>query len=170
MTALRDHRTHPRTPCLAHLEIDCMSCRTREHIQGTTFNMSDEGLYVEADRHLGRNARVIIQDVRDEGGVQSCVELKGNAGVVRWARHMEREGGTVFGYGIWLYYPDLAEGFDAIRDVTFFCDMCGRHVRIRDLKQQRGPLWMCPRCNAHIEHLPEVIEDDLDRYLVGNVL
>jgi hypothetical protein len=170
MTAIRDHRTHPRTPCLAHLEIDCMSCRTREHIQGVTYNMSDEGLYVEAARHIERGARIIIQDVRDEQAEQGCGELRGNAGVVRWIRHMERDGDMFFGYGIWLYYPDLAEGFDSMRDIRFFCDMCGKPVKIRELKQQKGPLWMCPRCNRHIEGLPDELEQDLDRYLVGNVL
>jgi hypothetical protein len=170
MTTFRDHRTHPRTPCLAHLEIDCMSCRTREHIQGVTYNMSDEGIYLEAERPLRAGAKVIIRDVHDEEREESCNVLKGNAGVVRWATTMERQAGQLFGYGIWLYYPDLTEGFEGLKDIRFYCDMCGKPVKIRDLRQQKGPLWMCPRCNDSMEHLPDVLEEELDRYLVGNVL
>jgi hypothetical protein len=170
MTTFRDHRTHQRTPCLGHLEIDCMSCRTRDHIQGVTYNMSDEGLYVEAEVRLGAGAKVIIQDVSDEAGDERCRVLKGNAGVVRWTRAMERGSSPLFGYGIWLFYPDLAEGFEGLEDIRFYCDVCGHRVKLRDLRQQKGPLWMCPRCNRNIERLPDVLEEELDRYLVGNVL
>jgi hypothetical protein len=169
MTTFRDHRTHGRIPCLAHLEIDCMSCRTSERIQGVTYNMSDEGLYVEAERRIGRGAKIIVRDVHDDDGLR-CGVLKGNAGVIRWARPMGRGEHRVFGYGVWLYYPDLAEGFEGLEDIRFYCDMCGRPVKIMDLKQQKGPLWMCPRCNRHMESLPDVLEEELDRYLVGNVL
>jgi len=83
---------------------------------------------------------------------------------------MERGHELLFGFGIWLYYPDLAEGFESLESIRFYCDMCGHPVRIRDLKQQKGPLWMCPHCNEYFEHLPDTLEEDLDRYLVGNVL
>jgi hypothetical protein len=170
MTTFRDHRTHMRTPCLAHLEIDCKSCRAQEHFRGVTYNMSDEGLYVESAFGIRPGAKVIITDVQGEDEEVKCSALKGNAGVVRWARPARRAAQQVFGYGIWLYYPDLAEGFEALKDIRFFCDMCGRPVKLRDLKQQMGPLWLCPRCNDSMEHLPDVLEEDLDRYLVGNVL
>jgi hypothetical protein len=170
MTTFRDHRTHSRTPCLAHLEIDCMSCRTRGHIQGVTYNMSDEGLYVEAERGLRPGAKVIIRDVQEEERDERCTILKGNAGVVRWTRAMAGQAHPLFGLGIWLYYPDLAEGFEGLSDIRFYCDMCGKPVKMRDLRGQKGPLWMCPRCNDSMERLPDVLEEDLDRYLVGNVL
>ncbi|HNY63819.1 MAG TPA: hypothetical protein PKM41_00145 [Deltaproteobacteria bacterium] len=170
METFRDHRTHPRTLCQAHLELDCLSCRTRDRVEAEMYNMSDEGLYAEAGRTLKPGAKVIIRDVHEETEDERCRVLRGNAGIIRWARPMERGHELLFGFGIWLYYPDLAEGFESLESIRFYCDMCGHPVRIRDLKQQKGPLWMCPHCNEYFEHLPDTLEEDLDRYLVGNVL
>lgn len=170
MSTFRDHRTHSRMPCLAHLEVDCKGCRTRGRIKGMMYNMSDEGLYLEAQGRVSPGSKVIIQDVRAQDEGDTYAALKGNAGVVRWARPIERQKRGLFGYGIWLYYPDLAEGFEALRDIRFYCDMCGQPVKIGNLKGQKGPLWMCPRCNDFVESLPDVLGEELDRYLMGNVL
>lgn len=168
MAQIRENRMHSRMYC--RIPLECLSKQSDQSFQATVFNVSDDGVYLEADRELRPGENILIHTAQEVPKEVTCKELEDNVGIIRWTRYMEQEGHHLFGAGLKLYYPDMMEDLKDLESLTYYCDMCGTTIRFTDVQQSKGIIWMCPRCNTYVENLPQALYETTSRFLIGNVL
>lgn len=50
------------------------------------------------------------------------------------------------------------------------CDLCGISTGVRCTMHHEGFIWLCPRCNYRINHLPEKLDEITELFIIGNAL
>lgn len=53
---------------------------------------------------------------------------------------------------------------------VYFCDMCGKVREVKEIEHHEGVIWLCPRCNNRINHLPEKLDEITELFIIGNAL
>lgn len=69
---MNDKRVSERTDCEAHVIIE--NCETGEYYDGSLYNYSQKGMYVELDYPLkiGSEIRIVIRKTKDSTHLESC--------------------------------------------------------------------------------------------------
>lgn len=67
-------------------------------------------------------------------------------------------------------HRELIEGHGRPKGIKCSCDMCGRTRDVKAIEHHEGPIWLCPGCNARVNHLPEKLDEITELFLIGNAL
>jgi hypothetical protein len=171
MAPFTEHRMHPRHKARIPSDVECVSCDLDECFRATICNVNGDGLYLESTHPLDMGEGILVHTLqRIPERFTDGRDIDANAGIVRWTKAMERNGGHLYGAGVRFFYPGTREDREAVSLFNSYCDLCSRAVGRKIGSQRDDFLWMCPRCNESIDHLPREIYRTTVRYLIGNVL
>lgn len=66
-------------------------------------------------------------------------------------------------------YPHYSDGI-YINNSDHPCDFCEKKIADRQIHQTETWLLLCPDCLLYMETLPRVLEESVERFLLGNVI
>ena len=167
MTGFAEQRNSIRELC----RIPLMFAEQQSHTyhNATIFNISGEGMYLEARRKLiaGDGIRIRLADKDAEGLETSCIEMD-NATVV-WCTAVEKDRGHFYGAGISFNAADIRVQEETASDIEYHCDMCGTRMNAGDFKKIRGSVCLCTICHEYLNSFPEALRRwCIERFLMVN--
>lgn len=168
MRPVNEQRELPRMTYRAPLGVECLACRQGECFDAMIYNVTEKGFYLEADHLLLQGESLHIRAVRNIPEIRFFNAIRDGMGTIRWARRMNH-GPHLYGAGAAFLYPDAVSGYVVRSKSRYFCDVCGRRIRKRELHPDQV-VWMCRHCNREIGELPEKLHDMTERFLSGNAL
>jgi ribosomal protein L37AE/L43A len=134
------------------------------------YNVSDDGAYIETRSEIDPGENVLIHLMRKMPDEIANRVPRENAGMIRWSRPVHRGRSRLYGAGVRFYYPEFKDRIEESSSLKYFCDMCGKPLDLKNIRQNQGPIWMCPSCSDCLESLPDSLFATASRYLMGNVL
>lgn len=168
MAPFRENRTHSRVNC--RIPLKYLPWKSSRSFNATIYNVSDDGAYIETCHAVKPGESILIRLTTDMPDDIADIIPSENAGLVRWSRTMRTGRSRLYGAGVRFYYPELVDKIEKSSGLKYSCDVCGKSLGLRDIKQRQGLIWMCPLCSDNIEDLPEALYKATTRYLIGNVL
>lgn len=167
MTMSTEQRDCTRESC--HISLLFAEQQSQTYHEATVFNISEEGMYLEARRKLsaGDDIRIRPADTDARGLEKPCVEMN-NATVV-WCTEVEKGGGQLYGAGISFSAVDIIVPGEKSSDIEYHCDMCGKRMNAGEFKKIQDSICLCPICHEYLNSFPELLRRwCIERFLMGN--
>ncbi len=172
MEPYKENREQPRNKGRMPSDIECITGRTGDHFHATIWDVSRDGLYIETEYELTKGEDISIHTEQHESeGLTGTVNIDNTTGIVRWLRTMEQGGHRLYGAGVVFSYLDLHdESCEGKRSMNAPCDLCGVSAGVTRAMHHLGLIWLCPKCNEQMNHLPEKLDEIMEEFLIGNAL
>ena len=167
MTGSTEQRDSTRDLC--HIPLLFARQQSQTYHEATVFNISEEGMYLEAQRKLsaGDDIRIRLTDTDAHGLEKPCIEMN-NATVV-WCAEVEKYGRQLFGAGISFSAVDIIVPEEDFSDIEYHCDMCGKRMSAGEFKKIQDSICLCPICHEYLNSFPESLRKwCIERFLMGN--
>ena len=76
----------------------------------------------------------------------------------------------MFNMVIMFWYQKETKMYERMIDETIQCDLCGEKSSEGEIYKSLDQIYLCPACYEKIEAAPRNMKENLERYLLGNVV
>ena len=60
--------------------------------------------------------------------------------------------------------------YEKLMDETIQCDLCGEKNQGGEIYKSDDLIYLCPQCMQKIEAAPRTLRENMERFLLGNVM
>jgi hypothetical protein len=145
--------------------------KSDKYFDATMFNISDEGIYMEARQKLspGDDIWIKMMDNEDVGSGKRFLEIK--EATVIWSALFKKDNGSFYGAGINMGVTDILGRTQVSPDIEYHCDMCGKRVKTKEFQKRIDCVCLCSVCSEYLNSFPESLRKRcIERFLLGNAL
>jgi hypothetical protein len=145
--------------------------KSDKYFDATIFNMSDEGMYMEARQKLspGDDIRIKMMNTEEVGSEKRSLEIK--EATIIWSALFKKDDGNFYGAGISMGITDILGLTRVSTDIEYHCDMCGKKVKTKEFQERKDCVCLCSVCNEYLDSFPESLRRRcIERFLLGNAL
>jgi hypothetical protein len=169
MAESAEHRGCTRQTCNFPLKFALQ--HSRAYLDATVFNISEQGIYLEADSKLKPGADITIRltDVDANGLERLSIEM--SKATIIWCAKVEKGGGHFYGAGINFPAAEMSLPADSASYIEYHCDMCGKRMDENEVIKIHDNICFCTVCHIYLDSFPEALRKRcIERFLMGNYL
>jgi hypothetical protein len=167
MTTLK-RRKYPRYS--DHAPIVYAGYSSQSYSQALMHNSCFDGMYFETGNSLEPDCDLFIKVQQDLTRSSEPDSRKYFRAKVKWCHQITIDGKTGYGIGVqFIARSHLSYGVN-IKNSDYICNLCEEKVSDRLIHQTESWLILCQDCLHYMESLPGILEKNLERNLLGNVI
>jgi hypothetical protein len=135
------------------------------------YNSSKGGMYFETDHALKSDSNINIAMENSSPVLSDRQILKPCMAEVRWCRKLSSTDPPRYGVGARFLtkWDEISKA--SIHGMNLECEWCGEITSYKELHKTDDHVYLCSRCFARLEALPEgEIKENIRRFLIKNVI
>ncbi|MCP4111536.1 MAG: hypothetical protein GY749_39435 [Desulfobacteraceae bacterium] len=135
------------------------------------FNSSEGGLYFELGHALEPESKIYIVMVNYSPSKYGAEAYRFYTALIRWCKEVSYEDSVRFGVGVQFIEKRHEVSEPNLYGLFRACDLCECMVPEYEIHMRDDYVSLCPHCFKHMEAFPEgIIKDNIERFLIGNVI